>query len=148
MVDVRVGTWAELGADARPIRDQVFIAEQKIPAEMEWDDADESAVHAVAYNRLGHALATGRSWLEHVPGVAKIGRMAVAASSRHSGVGRAVLEALLDAARSRGESASGAACAAERGAVLRAGRLHPARPGVRRGGHRPRRDAARALRRE
>jgi predicted GNAT family N-acyltransferase len=41
--------------------------------------------------------------LEHVPGVAKIGRMAVAASSRHSGVGRAVLEALLDAARSRGE---------------------------------------------
>ena len=102
MVDVRVGTWAELGADARPIRDQVFIAEQKIPAEMEWDDADESAVHAVAYNRLGHALATGRM-LEHVPGVAKIGRMAVAASSRHSGVGRAVLEALLDAARSRGE---------------------------------------------
>jgi YbgC/YbaW family acyl-CoA thioester hydrolase len=100
--DVRVGNWSELGADARPIRTQVFITEQKIPAEMEWDDADEGAVHAVAYNRLGQALATGRM-LEHVPGVAKIGRMAVAASSRHSGVGRAVLEALLDAARSRGE---------------------------------------------
>ena len=102
MVDVRVGSWLELGADARPIRTQVFIAEQKIPAEMEWDDADDGAVHAVAYNRLGQALATGRM-LEHVPGVAKIGRMAVAASSRHSGVGRAVLEALLDAARGRGE---------------------------------------------
>jgi len=56
----------------------------------------------VAYNRLGQALATGRM-LEHVPGVAKIGRMAVAAGARHSGVGRAVLEALLGAARQRGE---------------------------------------------
>ena len=45
---------------------------------MEWDDADADAVHAVAFNRLGRALGTGRM-LEHVPGVAKIGRMAVAA---------------------------------------------------------------------
>jgi YbgC/YbaW family acyl-CoA thioester hydrolase len=102
MVDVRVGTWSALGADARPIRTQVFIAEQKIPADMEWDDADDAAIHAVAYNRLGQPLATGRM-LEHVPGVAKIGRMAVAAGARHSGVGRAVLEALLGAARQRGE---------------------------------------------
>ena len=43
---------------------------------MEWDDADADAVHAVAFNRLGRALGTGRM-LEHVPGVAKIGRMAV-----------------------------------------------------------------------
>ena len=102
MVDVRVGTWAELGAAARPIRDQVFIAEQRISADMEWDDADADAVHAVAFNRLGRALATGRM-LEHVPGVAKIGRMAVTAASRHGGVGRAVLDALLDAARRRGD---------------------------------------------
>ena len=102
MVDVRVGSWADLGAAARPIRDQVFIAEQQISAEMEWDDADADAVHAVAFNRLGRALATGRM-LEHVPGVAKIGRMAVAANSRNGGVGRAVLDALLDAARLRGD---------------------------------------------
>ena len=100
MVDVRVGAWAELGESARAIRTAVFVGEQKIPAEMEWDDADEGAVHAVAFNHLGRALATGRM-LEHVPGVAKIGRMAVVASSRHSGVGRAVLDALLDAARAR-----------------------------------------------
>jgi YbgC/YbaW family acyl-CoA thioester hydrolase len=102
MVDVRVGTWGELEAMARPIRAEVFIAEQQIPADMEWDDADPDAVHAVALNRLGHALGTGRM-LEHVPGVAKIGRMAVAASFRHGGVGRAVLDALLDAARARGD---------------------------------------------
>ena len=102
MVEVRVGSWRELEAAARPIREQVFIAEQKIAADMEWDDADESAVHAVAFNRLGQPLATGRM-LEHVPGVAKIGRMAVAATSRHGGVGRAVLDALLAAAGARGD---------------------------------------------
>jgi len=102
MVDVRVGSWQELEAAARPIRAEVFVGEQKIPADMEWDDADADAVHAVAFNRLGRALGTGRM-LEHVPGVAKIGRMAVASSSRHGGVGRAVLDALVEAARARGD---------------------------------------------
>jgi YbgC/YbaW family acyl-CoA thioester hydrolase len=102
MVDVRVGGWRELETAARPIRAEVFVGEQKIPAEMEGDDADGDAVHAVAFNRLGRALGTGRM-LEHVPGVAKIGRMAVAASARHCGVGRAVLEALVEAARARGD---------------------------------------------
>ena len=102
MVDVRVGSWHELEAAARPIRAEVFVREQKIPAEMEWDDADADALHAVAFNRLGRALGTGRM-LEHVPGVAKIGRMAVTSSSRHGGVGRAVLDALVDAAKARGD---------------------------------------------
>jgi predicted GNAT family N-acyltransferase len=102
MVEVRVGSWRELEAAARPIRSEVFIGEQRIPAEMEWDDADPDAVHAVAFNRMGRALATGRM-LEHVPGTAKIGRMAVSATARHCGVGRAVLDALLDAARARGD---------------------------------------------
>ena len=77
MVDVRVGTLGRARARraARSAR-AVFVDEQKIPAEMEWDDADASCVHAVAFNRFGMPLATGRL-LEHVPGVAKIGRMAV-----------------------------------------------------------------------
>jgi YbgC/YbaW family acyl-CoA thioester hydrolase len=102
MVDVRTGAWDELGRDAREIRTEVFIDEQKIPAEMEWDDADTSSVHAVAYNRFGVALGTGRL-LEHVPGVAKIGRMAVRQTVRGSSVGRAVLDALLQVARQRGD---------------------------------------------
>ena len=102
MVEVRAGTWDELGSEAGAIRTEVFVDEQKIPAEMEWDDADAGAVHAVAHNRFGAALGTGRL-LEHVPGVAKIGRMAVRQSVRGSGVGRAVLDALLEAARRRGD---------------------------------------------
>ncbi|MBT9595548.1 MAG: YbgC/FadM family acyl-CoA thioesterase [Vitreoscilla sp.] len=102
MVDVRVGTWDMLGREAQTIRAEVFVAEQKIPAEMEWDAADSECIHAVAYNRLGMPVATGRL-LEHVPGVAKIGRMAVRRALRGSRVGRAVLEALMQAARERGE---------------------------------------------
>jgi YbgC/YbaW family acyl-CoA thioester hydrolase len=102
MVDVRTGDWAALGAAARPIRTEVFVDEQRIPADLEWDDADTGAVHAVAFNRFGFALGTGRM-LEHVPGVAKIGRMAVRRTVRGSSVGRAVLDALLQAARQRGD---------------------------------------------
>jgi YbgC/YbaW family acyl-CoA thioester hydrolase len=101
MVDVRVGAWDVLGADARAIRTSVFVQEQGIPEAMEWDNADSGCVHAVAYNHFGVPLATGRL-IEHVPGVAKIGRMAVAQAVRGSGVGRSVLDALMKAARERG----------------------------------------------
>lgn len=102
MVDVRVGTWDTLGREASAIRHEVFIDEQKIPAEMEWDAADAECLHAVAFNRLGVPVATGRL-LEHVPGVAKIGRMAVRRPLRGGQVGRAVLDALMATARQRGE---------------------------------------------
>lgn len=102
MIEVRCGGWAELGRDAQAIRTEVFVEEQKIPAALEWDDADAGCLHAVAYNRIGMALATGRL-LEHVPGVAKIGRMAVRQPLRGGGAGRAVLDALMQAARARGD---------------------------------------------
>lgn len=102
MVDVRVGDWAMLGPHASAIRTEVFVQEQRIPAEMEWDAADAECVHAVAYNRFGLPLATGRL-LQHVPGVAKIGRMAVSQTVRGSGVGREVLKALMAAAQARGD---------------------------------------------
>ena len=102
MVEVRVGAWSELGREAQAIRTAVFVDEQKIPADLEWDAADAGAVHAVACNRFGLALGTGRL-LPHVPGVAKIGRMAVSQAVRSSGVGRAVLDALMAQARARGD---------------------------------------------
>ena len=102
MIDVRVGGWQELGHDAQRIRSAVFIDEQRIPAALEWDAADADCVHAVASNRFGAALATGRL-LQHAPGVARIGRMAVLSSVRGAAIGRAILDALVDAARARGD---------------------------------------------
>ena len=46
--------------ESRAIRDAVFTVEQGIAADLVCDDADLGAVHAVARNRLGAALATGR----------------------------------------------------------------------------------------
>ncbi|MCE4555258.1 GNAT family N-acetyltransferase [Roseateles cellulosilyticus] len=101
VVDVALGAWAELGEPATAIRRQVFIEEQHIPADMEWDSADAGCQHALARNRFGKPLATGR-WLEHVPGVAKIGRMAVLRAMRDTGIGRQVLDALMAETRRQG----------------------------------------------
>ena len=102
MLNVQLGNWEVLGARAQVVRTKVFVEEQGIPFEMEWDDADAHAVHALAVNRLGLPLATGRL-LVHAPGVARIGRMATLQALRGSGVGRAVLDALTHAARERGD---------------------------------------------
>jgi YbgC/YbaW family acyl-CoA thioester hydrolase len=102
MVTVRTGSWDTLGDDARHIRTEVFVDEQKIPADLEWDEADAGAVHAVAYNRLGQPLATGRL-LPSEGGVAKIGRMAVHQVLRGCGLGERVLRALAARAHERGD---------------------------------------------
>src|SRR5574337_608685 len=102
MLDVRVGGWDALSADAQRVRTEVFVQEQRIPMEMEWDEADGQALHAVAYNRLGMPLATGRL-LAHAPGVGRIGRMAVDRTLRGTGFGRRVLNALEQAAGQRGD---------------------------------------------
>jgi YbgC/YbaW family acyl-CoA thioester hydrolase len=101
VLDVRTGRWDELGEQARALREQVFVVEQKIPASLEWDAADADAIHAVAFNRFGLPLATGRLVLQQ-GAPARIGRMATSGLMRSSGVGRQVLDALIEAARSRG----------------------------------------------
>jgi YbgC/YbaW family acyl-CoA thioester hydrolase len=102
MVELRVGDWASLGLHAQAIRASVFVEEQRIPIEMEWDEHDAQCLHAVAFNRFGLPLATGRL-LQAGPAVARIGRMAVIQPVRGSGVGRMVLDALMHAARQRGD---------------------------------------------
>ena len=103
VVEVRCGDWATLGAQACLIRQAVFVDEQKIPAELVGDGADDSCLHAVAFNRFGVALATGRL-MEHLPGVAKIGRMAVLRPMRGGRIGREVLGALIRASQAQGYS--------------------------------------------
>lgn len=102
MTSVEVGTWQMLGEEAAKVRSEVFIQEQRIPIEMERDQADESALHAVVRNRLGLPVGTGRL-LQHSPGVGRIGRMAVSRVLRRSNLGRDVLYALMKAAAQRGD---------------------------------------------
>jgi len=103
MVTVKTGSWAELGEHAGAIRTAVFVEEQGIPLEMEWDEADKTAVHAVAYNGLGQPIGTGRL-LQHAPGAGKIGRMAVNRVLRGASLGRELLKALVAQAEQRGDT--------------------------------------------
>ena len=101
MVSVEEGGWAELRAAAQPLRHSVFVEEQGVPQEVEQDAHDERAHHAVARNRLGQAVGTGRLVrLDAQTG--KIGRMAVMPTVRGAAVGGAILQALCDAARRQG----------------------------------------------
>ena len=102
VVSVQLGDWATQGSAAQAIRHAVFAAEQGIHADLMCDDADANAVHAVAFNRMGVPVASGRL-LTAEPGVAQIGRMATVGVLRGAGVGAAVLQALLQAARQRGD---------------------------------------------
>lgn len=104
MLRVKTGSWAELGADARRVRTEVFVQEQRIPAELEWDEADGTAIHAVGYNRMGRAVATGRL-LPGSGGTARIGRMAVHQVLRGCGFGEQVLRALAARSQERGDCA-------------------------------------------
>ncbi|MFC5523372.1 YbgC/FadM family acyl-CoA thioesterase [Polaromonas jejuensis] len=103
VLSLKTGDWAALGKDAAKVRTAVFVEEQGILLEMEWDEADGTAIHAVAYNGLGQGIATGRL-IRHASGVGKIGRMAVHRALRGSHTGQSILEALLDAARQRGDA--------------------------------------------
>ena len=96
------GSWNQLQAWAAPVRTTVFVREQGVPQELEWDLEDLSALHAVVINEHGKPVATGRL-LAHAPGVARIGRMAVLAEQRGHGLGRQVLLALMQAAQLRGD---------------------------------------------
>ncbi len=102
VLEIKTGDWADLGPHAAALRTAVFVREQGSAPEFEWDEADHSALHAVAYNGLGQAIATGRL-LGPDGRQGKIGRMAVHRAVRGSLVGQRLLAALVEAARQRGD---------------------------------------------
>lgn len=95
-VRLRAADWNVDRGALRAVREQVFVREQGVPFEMEWDEFDSLSQHVVA-EAAGQAIGTGRLLPD-----GHIGRMAVLASWRGQGVGRALLEALLCLARESG----------------------------------------------
>jgi len=97
-IRVTLGGWTAQRAEAQAVRLEVFVQEQKVPLEMEWDEMDSRCIHAVAYDGEGRAVGTGRLLPD-----GHIGRMAVRKPARGSGIGALMLEALVEAARQRGD---------------------------------------------
>lgn len=96
MVRIELLPWEKARAHASPIRFTVFVEEQGVPREIELDEHDALSIHAVAFDQ-GTAVATGRLLPD-----GHIGRMAVLKEWRGRGIGSAILDKLLEAARRRG----------------------------------------------
>ena len=96
---ISILAWDEALLLARPVREQVFVTEQKVPLELEWDEWDERSDHAVARDTSGQAIGTARLLPD-----GRIGRMAVLREWRRRGVGAALMEALLQKAREQSMS--------------------------------------------
>lgn len=90
------GSWDKLGADASEIRRVVFIEEQRVPVEEEWDGRDSACRHFLAVQD-GRPVGTARLLPD-----AHIGRVAVLAEARGSGIGVALMQAAIEAARRDG----------------------------------------------
>lgn len=91
---IEPASWNADLADLRAVREQVFLIEQQIPPEEEWDALDAKSRHVLARDRDGKPIGTGRLTPEHM-----IGRMAVLAEWRGNGVGTAIMRVLLEQAR-------------------------------------------------
>ena len=98
---IKSGVWSELKLDAEKIRRQVFIQEQSILEQDEWDALDAVSLHFVVYDRhlendlkINQAIATARL-LENN----SIGRVAVLKSYRSKGVGRLIMQQIIEHAR-------------------------------------------------
>lgn len=96
MADFRVESidYASGCDDLRRVREAVFVQEQQVPVEEEWDALDPLCRHVIARDASGQPIGTGRLTPER-----KIGRMAVLGPWRGRGVGDAMLLALLEQAR-------------------------------------------------
>lgn len=94
---VEPADWSTDRSALRQVRDVVFVQEQAVPVEEEWDDLDPSCKHVLARSDDGTPVGTGRLTPRR-----SIGRMAVLSSWRGQGVGAAILQALVDRARDLG----------------------------------------------
>ncbi|KPB71790.1 GNAT family acetyltransferase [Pseudomonas syringae pv. maculicola] len=95
-ITVSVAQWQKNNADIRRIRDSVFVAEQSVPPELEWDADDAEAVHFLALEG-DYAVGTARLLAD-----GEIGRLSVLKDWRGLKVGEALLSAVIDEAEKRG----------------------------------------------
>ncbi|MBP2581501.1 putative GNAT family N-acyltransferase [Streptomyces sp. PvR006] len=95
------------------VRREVFVGEQGVPPELEYDTYDTTAVHVLAVREDGLPLGTGRLLLGADAvgktgadaSVGSLGRLAVSKAARGLGVGAALVRGIEDVARERGLTA-------------------------------------------
>ncbi len=93
---VRPADWSVDRKILQSLREEVFIREQSVPAEMEWDESDAQSRHVVA-SVDGLPIGTARLLPD-----GHIGRMAVLREWRGRGAGSALLTGLMQIAGALG----------------------------------------------
>lgn len=91
---IKLTNWANDADRLGDIRRTVFIEEQKVPENLEWDESDDDATHVLATDNDNKPVATAR-----IKDDGHIGRMAVLKAHRKHGIGSAMLKQLIDHAR-------------------------------------------------
>lgn len=97
-LELREGDWNTLGEAAGEIRRVVFIEEQRVPIEEEWDGRDPECRHFLALLD-GTPVGTARLLPD-----AHIGRVAVLREARGQGIGEALMAAAIATARRDGHA--------------------------------------------
>lgn len=90
----RIADWSDDGDTLRAIRQTVFVQEQHVPVELEWDGQDAAAIHFIAEHD-GEAVATARLRFDDIL-TAQVGRIAVLKPFRRQGIGSMLLKTLLE----------------------------------------------------
>ncbi len=93
---IQLVSWQDQAAELRAIRETVFVHEQQVPVELEWDEFDEISLHVLAKNLQGLPVGTARLLPD-----GHIGRMAVLKEWRGKGYGSAMLLRLLEESKKR-----------------------------------------------
>jgi len=89
--------WKTQRTQLKELRHRVFVQEQKVPVEIEQDGQDEYAQHYIALNEAGQLIGCGR-----LLDSSQIGRLAVLPEHRNRGVGKKLLDLILEDARETG----------------------------------------------
>ena len=92
---IRIADWPEEKEQLSSVRRQVFIVEQQVPEELEWDEFDETSTHFIA-SIDGKAIGTAR-----LKSDGQIGRMAMLESYRNKGIGGQLLQHVLSTAQDK-----------------------------------------------
>jgi predicted GNAT family N-acyltransferase len=93
---VRIADWHDDNADLRRIREAVFVVEQDVPPELEWDAEDTDAVHFLAFEG-DFAVGTARLLPD-----GQIGRVSVLKDWRGLHIGEMLMQAAIAEAERRG----------------------------------------------
>jgi len=98
-ISIRITHWDEAKSQVMPIRHEVFIKEQEVPEELEWDEFDQDALHAIV-KKDQEVIGTARLIIDKAN--TRIGRMAIQKEYRHQGIGQKLLSILIQAAKEKG----------------------------------------------